>query len=471
MKNVLVLGAGQSATFLIRYLLENAQERDWFVTVGDIDVDVAARAVGGHPSGHAIFFDVNDVELRDSQVSLADLVVNLLPQYFQPVVANDCLRHGRHMISVSYMDKRMADMAPEAERKGVLLLTEMGLDPGIDIMSAMAIIARVRAAGGTIESFESYGSGVPDPKVDSNPLRYCITWDPRNVVMAGEQGAQYLDKGKIKIVPWHHLFHHSWPKAVPGLETMEAYPNRDSLAYREKFGIEDVHTMIRGTLRYPGWSETWHQIVRLGLPNESIAIPDLPERSFAEIVEMFLPQTISGSSLAWRVANYLQISMTGRIMENLRWLGLFDKHPAGIQGRTAADAMIWLLKTRLSLPPDGRDVIILLHDFVARYGEEDGRRERITSTLVHYGEPGGPTAMSRTVGLPAGIAAKRVLTGELPLTGCHIPDHPAIYEPILHELAAHGLAFDETTVELEGEELPRRKTWTPGSVTSVFVDD
>ncbi len=454
MKNVLVLGAGQSATFLIRRLLEMAGERGWFVTVGDRDAELAAQVVGGHPRGDAIAFDVNDAEIRSAQIEGAAVVVNLLPQHFQSVVAWDCLQHGRHLVSVSYKDRRMDELERDARRRGVLFLTEVGLDPGIDLMSAMSMVSRVHERGGTVESLESYGSGVPAPEVDSNPLRYCITWNPRNVALAGEQGAQYLDFGRIKIVPWHQLFHHSWPKEVPDFGIMEAYPNRDSLSYRDKFGIPDAKTLIRGTLRYPGWSETWHQIVRLGLPNENIAIPDLARRSFCEIVEMFLPSTVSGANVEWRVANYLGISRTGRIMDNLRWLGLFSGEPAGIEGRTAADVLIFLLKTRLALPADGRDVILLLHEVVARYPQEGERRERLTSTLIHYGESGGTTAMARTVGLPAAIAVDLLLAGDLPLTGCHIPTHPAIYEPILSRLEAEGLKFHESVEPVESPATP-----------------
>ncbi len=230
---------------------------------------------------------------------------------------------------------------------------------------------------------------------------------------------------------------------------MEAYPNRDSLSYRDKFGIPDTRTLIRGTLRYPGWSETWHQIVRLGLPNENIGVPDLPRRSFAEIVEMFLPRNVSGAGVEGRVANYLRISHTGRIMDNLRWLGLFSSEVPGIEGTSAADALIWLLKTKLPLPEGGRDAVILLHEVTARYPGDGGRRERTTSTLVHYGEPGVTTAMAKTVGLPAAIAVELLLAGELPLTGCHIPTHPAIYRPILARLDDQGLGFRETVERLD----------------------
>jgi len=449
MRNLLVLGAGQSTPYLIDYLLRQAEGHDWFVTVGDRDEELAAERVNDHPRGGTTFFEVNDLALRTALIEKADLVVNLLPAMFQPLIAADCVRHHAHMVSASYRDERVRDLDHDARRNDVLLLTEAGLDPGIDIMSAMEIIQRIRAQGGYVESFLSYGSGVPAPEVEANPLRYCITWNPRNVVMSAERGAQYMVDGQIKIVPWHNVFNHSWPVEVDGVGAMEAYPNRDSLSYLKVFHLERCSTMIRGTLRYPGWSETWLQIVRLGLPNEHIRIPDLKTRSFAEIVEMFLPRAASGSRLEGRVANFLNISATGRIMENLRWLGLFSTEPTGIEGETAADAMIHLLRTKLALPNKGRDMVAIVHEITACYPEEGNRRERIVSTFKHFGEPGGTTAMAKTVGLPAGIAAKLILTGELPLTGSHIPTHERIYRPVLRELEAEGMHFEDRTTAAE----------------------
>ncbi len=443
MKNILVLGAGQSAPFLIEYLLDHANQHDWFVTVADRDQQLAAQRINGHPRGQSAHFEVDDLELRATLIRKADLVINLLPAMFQPLIAEDCVNHRAHMVSASYRDERVRHLDDNAHRADVLLLTEVGLDPGIDIMSAMEIIHRVKQNGGHIEKFLSYGSGVPAPEVKANPLGYCITWNPRNVVMAGEQGAQYVVDNQIKIVPWHNVFNHSWPLEVRGVGAMEAYPNRDSLSYLSVFRLQKCHTMIRGTLRYPGWSETWNQIVRLGLPNEHVRIPDLHKRSFAEIVEMFLPRAASGSRLEGRVANFLNISATGTIMNNLRWLGLFSEEPLGIEGETAADAMIYLLRQKLALPPDGRDMVAIVHDIEACYPEQEDHRERIVSTFVHYGDPGGTTAMSRTVGLPAAIAARLIMLGELPLTGSHIPTHERIYGPILRELESHGMEFAE----------------------------
>jgi saccharopine dehydrogenase-like NADP-dependent oxidoreductase len=441
MKNILVLGAGQSAAFLISNLLEDAVSEDLFVTVGDRDLEAAQACLGDHPRGAAMQLDINDAGLRSAEIERSTIVINMLPAAFHNLVAWDCVAHGRDMLSVSYRDQATRDLDLDAKRRGILLLSELGLDPGLDHMSAMALIRRVQDDGGRIVAFCSYGSGIPAPNQPHNPLRYVLTWDPRNVVMAGQAGAQYLEDGAIKIVPFHHVFQRTWPCEVEGVGRLEAYANRDSLSYMQSFGLEHVRTMIRGTLRYPGWSEAWSQIVRLGLPNETLRIPDLADRSYAEVVEMFLPSDMRGASLEQRTAHFLRISPTGRIMENLRWLGLFSDEPIGCQGDTACAMMVHLLQRKLPLTAEMRDLVLLVHELEITYADRPG--ERVTSTFALEGTPGGPTAMSRTVGLPVAIAAKLKLRGELSLTGSLIPTHPAIYEPILAETEAAGLRFSE----------------------------
>ncbi len=451
MKKILVLGAGHSTPYLIRRLLDEAQANDWFVTVGDRDVALARRRVGQHPRGHAIRFDVGDTTLRQRQIQAHDLVVNMLPPAFQFIVADDCVTHGRSMVSASYEDIRMRDLDADAHRRGVLILSECGLDPGIDHMSAVDMVRRVRAEGAEITALRSYGGSVPAPEFDGNPLRYAITWNPRNVLMAGETGATYLVDGKTKMVPWHEVFQRTWPVDVDGIGPMEAYPNRDSTYYREQFGLENVETMIRGTLRYPGWCETWQQVVRLGIPNETMRFPSMPAMTYRSITEMFLPVHTGDGELETRIAQYLGISPTGRIMENLRWLGLFDDVPVPRGAHTVADAMIALLARRLRLGPGDRDMVVLMHELEARW-PGDGRRERVRTTLVEYGEPGGITAIARTVGLPLALAAALILRDELPLTGCHIPVHPAICGRILTELRRAGLRFEERRERLPDQD-------------------
>jgi saccharopine dehydrogenase (NADP+, L-glutamate forming) len=352
------------------------------------------------------------------------------------------------MISVSYRDQAVRDLDLDAKRKGVMLLCEMGLDPGIDHMSAMSLIQRLRDDGGRVVRFRSYGSGIPAPNQPQHRLRYAVTWDPRNVVMAGFEGAQYMEDGNIKIVPFHHVFNHTWNVDVDGIGRLEAYANRDSMSYMESFGLEHVRTMIRGTLRYAGWSETWGTIVRLGLPNETLRIPQLADRTYAEVMEMFLPLNARSAPLEQRVATFLRISPTGGIMENLRWLGLFSDERIGCKGDTAAAMLIHLLQTKLPLTPEMRDMVVLVHELDVEYPGDERPDELIRSTLVVEGEAGVGTAMARSVGLPVLIAVKLMLRGELSLTGCLIPTHPAIYTPVLRRIESAGLRFTENRTPL-----------------------
>jgi saccharopine dehydrogenase-like NADP-dependent oxidoreductase len=448
MKHILVLGAGQSSPYLISYLLKNAEKNDWFVTIGDIDLEIARKRVGDHHRGNAIKFDIHDETLRDTQIQKADLVINMLAPTFQYLIALNCIHFGKHMISASYQDHKIPSLDLDANRKGILILNEMGLDPGIDHMSAMSLIDKVKNRGGVISSFQSYGGGLPAPEAATNPLKYCITWNPRNIVRSGEDGAQYIEKGKIRILPHHQVFQRTWTVEIDRLGPFEAYPNRDSIIYRSIFGLKKVHTMIRGTLRYPGWSETWQQIVKLGLPIESLTIPFLKNKTYRDLTEMFLPLNLSGLNLEQRLANFLNISPTGKIMENLKWLGLFSNEKINSNTRTASEVMINLLKKKLKLPEGKRDMVIIYHEIEAHFPEEDNRREKIISTFIDYGEPDGFTAISKSVGLPAAIAAKLLLNNQLPITGCHIPTHPTIYTTVLKELVNTGLKFKEKIIPI-----------------------
>lgn len=454
MKRILVLGAGQSAPYMISYLLDKSEKHDWFVTVGDRDPNLAKKAIKRHPRGSSLAFDINDSEMRWKQVENADVVINFLPPFFQYLLALSCIEKGTHMITASYQDEHMPDLNREAHSKGILILNEMGLDPGIDHMSAMSIIKSVKEREGKIDIFKSYGSGLPAPDSASNPLKYVITWNPMNVVMAGQKGAQYLYKGKIKVLPHHEVFQRTWPVELDGVGKMEAYPNRDSLQYKDLFGLDDVHTMIRGTLRYPGWCETWLQIVRLGLANDTIQLSNLKDINYREFVEMFLPLHTSSANLEHRVANFLNISPTGSIMQKMEWLGLFSGESVQCKfGSTAAEVLVDLLKRKLELPEKGKDMVALVHELEAFFPKENDRREKITSTFIKYGEPAGFTAISQTVGLPAALAAELLLTDRLPITGCHIPTHPAIYPVVLKALNKLGYKFKENIEEVVDKEI------------------
>ena len=454
MREILVVGAGHSAPFLIHDLLEHAEGLDARVTVADLDGASAQARVGDHPRGRGIAFDIHDEEARRRRFAAADIVVHLLPPPFQAMMARQCLALGTHMVSASYKSNELRELEGDAERRGVLLLCELGLDPGIDVMSAQEMIHRIHAAGGVIDRFYSYGGGLPDPEAEVNPLRYCITWNPRNVVMAAHDGAEYLQDGRVRLVPWHRVFRTYWTVNVPGIGEMEAYPNRDSLRYQSIHQLDGIQTLVRATLRYPGYCDFWHEMVRLGLPNEALEIPDLEQRTYRELVEMILPPWIGSTSMDTksRLAELLELDPEGELMGKFQWLGLLSEEKVG--GRTGrklstpADALVQLLERKLPLPPTERDLVVLHHELEVRYPEEGGRRERVRSTFRCFGEPGGFTAMARGVGQPASLAVRRILEGKIRVAGARVPILPEIYEPILAGLAEVGMGFEEEVTAL-----------------------
>ena len=443
---LLVLGAGLSAPYLIRHLLDRAADLDASVTVGDLDGEAARRRVADHPAGRAIPFDLADAEACAREIGAADVVVSLLPPPLQPRVAKLCFEHGAHMVSASYRSAEMERLDGEARERGLTILCELGLDPGIDIMSAQRIIEDVHHRGGEIRAFASYGAGLPEPSFDGNPLRYCVTWNPRNVAMAGESGACFLEDGAMRVVPYPRLFAHRWPVDVPGLGTLEAYANRDSLSYRDIHGLDRsvIRTLIRGTLRYPGYCRFWEHLVRLGLPNEHLRVPRLGQRSFRQLMAMFLPRPVADEGLEEAVADHLGLTVDDPVMVQLDQLGFFSSDPIDIPGERLSDALVAQLGRRLPLPPGVRDMVLLHHEFEVVYSDED-RAEKILSTFVHYGDgqPGGITAMAHGVGLPAALGVELLLSGNLDRPGVVIPVTSDLYDPILDGMAGYGLSFEE----------------------------
>ncbi len=449
MRKILILGAGHSAPFLIRHLLSRSLELDLSVTVGDLDGDAAARRVDGHERGRGIAFDLRDADQCAREFADAEVVVSLVPPQLQPLVARRCLAHGCHMVSASYRSREMVALGADAEEAGLTLLCELGLDPGIDVMSGQKLIDEIRARGGVVKSFCSYGGGLPEPELDSNPLRYCVTWNPRNVAMAAEAGACFLDRGKIRLIPWHRMFAETWTVDVPGLGAMDAYPNRDSLAYRSIHGFEQIDTLVRGTLRYPGFCRIWHQIVRLGLPNEQLQVPRLGTRRWCDLTAMTLRPEHEGS-LRERTAQRLELAVDDPVLDALEWLGLFSEERIDVPGDRPTDALVALLQRKLPLPETHRDLVVLHHEIEIEDPQAQ-RRESLVSTLLHYGDAGGCTAMARGVGMPAAIGVELLLGGEITERGVLLPVTPQIYQPILDRLAANGLAFVDRVTPLPAE--------------------
>ena len=436
MKKVLVLGAGLVSGPLVRYLLA---VKEFQVTVATRTVEKAEKLIGRAKNGVACAIDVGDETALEALIAQHDLSISLLPYVYHPVVGRFCVKHGKHMVTTSYVKDAMRALDGEARKAGVILLNEIGVDPGIDHMSAMQVIDRIRDEGGTLVSFTSNTGGLPAPDANDNPLGYKFSWAPRGVVLAGKNSARYLKDGTIVDIPGPELFAHHWPCPVVGFGTLEVYPNRDSLPYVESYGIPTVKSMFRGTLRYPGWCDTMKKIVELGLLDETVR-PELAGMTFAQLTG----KVCGASRPATRgdLARRLGLAEGAKPVTDLEWLGFLSNGPLPEGAHTYLDVLAQRMLAKMQYAPGQRDLLVMQHEFVVDYAD---RTEKITSTLVDYGIPNGDTSMSRLVGLPAAIASRRILQGEIDLTGVQVPMVPAIYEPVLKELATLGVQFRETT--------------------------
>jgi len=440
MKHVLVLGAGLVARPYVDYMLQ----RGYRVTVASRTLSKAERLVAGHPNGEARAFDIErQPELLPELVEAADLVVSLLPYIYHVKVARECLRHRKPLVTTSYVSDEMRKLDGEARRAGIILLNECGVDPGQDHMSAMRIIHRAKAEGGRIILFTSFCGGLPAPEANTNPFGYKLSWSPRGVLLAGRNSARFLRDGKEVFIPSEQLFENCHREVIPGLGEFEAYPNRDSLQYIEIYEIPEVQTMLRGTLRYPSWCATMLAIGRLGLL-------DLEERDFTGMTYGDLVRQLvrapGGADPKEAAASFLKLSPEDPVIERFEWLGLFSDQAIPPERKTPLDALCHLFEEKLRYEPGERDMLVMQHTFHIEY--KDGRQEQVRSTLVDYGIPHGDSSMSRTVALPAAIASRLILEGEVKLTGVHIPIRPELYKPILEELEQLGIRFEEEVTPL-----------------------
>ncbi len=436
MKKVLVLGAGLVSGPLVHYLLD----QDGFeVTVASRTVEKAQRLVGDAANGIAKRVDVTDEASLEDLISQADLSISLLPYVYHPLVARLCVKHKKQMVTASYVKDEMRALDEEAKRAGVILLNEIGVDPGIDHMSAMKVIDHIRNNGGELVSFSSYCGGLPAPDANDNPFGYKFSWSPRGVVLAGKNPARFLKNGEVVDIPGEELFANHWPVEIEGFGTLEGYPNRDSIPYIDTYGVHGVKSMFRGTLRYPGWCETLKKIAELGLLDETER-EDLSGLSLAQFTAKMIGS--SSANLKADVSTFLHIDEGSFVISNLEWLGLFsdDSVPAG--AKSPLDVLAGRMLEKMQYAPGERDMLIMQHEFIAKYPD---RTEKTTSTMIDYGIPHGDTSMSRTVGLPAAIATRLILEGKINLTGVQVPVMPEIYEPVLAELDSMGIKFTEKT--------------------------
>lgn len=441
MKNILVIGAGRSASSLIKYLLDQSIENDFFVRIADRDITLVKSKINGHERGEAISFDVfNDTE-REKEILKADVVVSMLPARMHYTVAKDCVRLAKTMVTASYVSKEIAALHAEAEKKGVLLLNEIGLDPGIDHMSAMQLIDQILEKGGTISAFKSYCGGLIAPESDNNPWRYKFTWNPRNVVLAGQGVAQFIQNGRYKYIPYNKLFSRTDHVQIPKFGDFEAYANRDSLSYRSLYKLEGIPTMYRGTLRRPGYSHSWNTFVQLGMTDDSYELTGVEEMTYRQYTNSFL--SYGESTVEEKMAKLLGVSMDSDEMKKLVWLGLFEEEKIGLNKATPAEVLQKLLEAKWSLSDADKDLIVMQHQFEYTL---DGEEREYHSSLAVLGDDQTFTGMSKTVGLPVGIATKLILQGKIKVTGVKIPVYKEIYEPVLKELEAHGITFIEERI-------------------------
>ena len=441
---LLLLGAGRSASALIQYLLRHAPAERWFLTIADAQAAHLAPALATHsPYVRVVPFDAQDAAQLDARVQEADLVISLLPAALHPRVAAACLRHRRHLATASYASPELRALHEEVAAAGLVFLMECGLDPGLDHMSAVQIINDLHAQGAHINGFRSDCGGLVAPASEGdNPWRYKFSWSPRNVVLAGQGGpARYLDNGREQFLAYDELFARAEVIAVPGHGHFEAYANRDALTYREAYNLAGVRTMRRGTLRRPGFCGAWQALVTLGLTDDAEVLGHAATLPWAALVARQLGAELPAGEVAAAVAARLHLDPHGPEMTRLTWLGLFGERPVGLAHATRAQLLEHLLAAKWALGPHDHDQIVLQHQFDY---ELAGAARRRTATLVVTGADGGPTAMAQTVGLPLGMAVRRLLRGEVRARGVVIPTVAELYEPILAELAAeYGLAFTE----------------------------
>lgn len=448
MRNILIIGAGRSATSLIRYLLEKSEEEKLFITIGDISLQSAQKLINGHPNAKGIKLDVFNDEQRKEAVKNSDLVISMLPARFHIEVARECIEFGKNMVTASYVSKEMQALDEQAKAKGLVMMNEIGLDPGVDHMSAMQVIDKIRAKGGKMLLFESFCGGLIAPESDDNLWNYKFTWNPRNVVLAGQGGAaEFIQEGKFKYIPYHRLFRRTEFINIEGYGKFEVLANRNSLQYQSVYGLDNILTLYRGTIRRVGFSKAWNMFVQLGMTDDTYTIPDSENLTYREFVNLFLAYSPT-DTVELKLRYALKIDQDDLMWEKLLELDLFNKEKTiGITNATPAMALQKILEDKWTLADDDKDMIVMYHKFGY---ELDGKKHQIDSHMALIGEDQTYTAMAKTVGLPVAIAAVKILNGEIKTPGVQRPIAKEVYEPILKELAENGVVFREEEVKYLG---------------------
>ncbi len=448
MRKILIIGSGKSASYLIKYLLDKSNSEDLLIIVGDINFIHAKKLIGNHKNAQAIMLDVFDKASRQSAIQNADIVVSMLPARFHIEVAKDCISFNKNMVTASYVSNDMQKLDKAARDKGLIFMNEIGVDPGIDHMSAMQVIDNIRAKGGKMILFESFTGGLVAPESDNNLWNYKFTWNPRNVVVAGQgSAAKFLQEGKYKYIPYNRLFRRTEFLEVEGFGRFEAYANRDSLKYQSVYGMNDIETLYRGTMRRVGFSRAWNIFVILGMTDDSYTIEDSENMSYRDFVNSFLPYSPT-DSVELKLRHALKIDQDDIVWDKLLELDVFNNNKmVELKNATPAKILQKILMDSWTLAEDDKDMIVMYHKFGY---ELDGKKHQIDATMVTIGEDQTYTAMAKTVGLPVAIATLAILNEKITTPGVQIPITKEVYEPILKELEDFGIKFTEKEVPYLG---------------------
>jgi saccharopine dehydrogenase-like NADP-dependent oxidoreductase len=455
MRNILIIGAGRSASSLIQYLLNKSDAENLHLTIGDLSKELAARKTNNHKNASAIALDIFDANQRQTEIQKADIVISMLPAHLHIEVAKDCITYKKNMVTASYVSDAMQELDAEAKANNLIFMNEIGLDPGIDHMSAMKVIDEIRDQGGKMILFESFCGGLVAPESDNNLWNYKFTWAPRNVVLAGQGGAaKFIQEGTYKYIPYHKLFRRTEFLEVEGYGRFEGYANRDSLKYRSVYGLDDALTLYRGTIRKVGFSKAWNMFVQLGMTDDSYKIDNSETISYREFINLFLPYHPT-DSVEIKLRLQLGIEQDDIMWDKLLELDLFNATKiVGLKDASPAQILEKILAEKWTLEPQDKDMIVMYHKFGY---EINGVQKQIDSKMVCLGDDQTYTAMAKTVGLPVAMATLQILNGKIKTPGVQLPINKEVYLPILKELEEYGVIFNEIEKDYLGYNPDRLK--------------
>ena len=448
MRTILIIGAGRSASSLIQYLLNKSVKENLHLVIGDLSLDLAQKKTNNHPNATAIALDIFDENQRKKAIQIADIIISMLPAHLHIEIAKDCVIYKKHLVTASYVSDAMKELDAAAKENNLIFMNEIGLDPGIDHMSAMKVIDEIKDKGGKMLLFESFCGGLVAPESDTNLWNYKFTWAPRNVVLAGQGGvAKFIQEGAYKYIPYCNLFRRTEFLDVEGYGRFEGYSNRDSLKYRSVYGLDDVLTLYRGTIRKVGFSKAWNMFVQLGMTDDSYVMENSEKMSYRTFVNSFLPYHPT-DSVEIKTRLILKIDQDDIMWDKLLELDLFNPNKkVGLKNATPAQILEKILTDSWTLQPEDKDMIVMYHKFGY---ELNGKKEQIDSKMVCIGDDQTYTAMAKTVGLPVAMVTLLILNGKIKTPGVQLPIRKEVYKPILKELEEYGVVFKEQSMPYFG---------------------